>query len=183
MFGVGQKKGFTLIEVLITVVLMGILSSMGVVSLFGAAENAKINDAAKNTAAFVERIAKDSKRMSTPLCLKKMNDQIINVYKSTDCSNPSADLLYDHFSIDAPTRFVAECPNMGTVCTVAENCNVNLLDGTSGVFKPKIGLASLPVSGNICIQYGTKQHFAITLKSKAENFVRFLTYEDDEWSW
>ncbi len=183
MFGGVQKKGFTLIEVLITVVLMGILSTMGVASLFGAVENAKVNDVAKNTTAFMERIAKDSKRLSIPLCLKKANDQRIDVYKSTDCTNPPADSLFDHLAIDAPMRFVAECPELGDVCDLSENCGVNLLNGTSGVFKPRIGLSSLPVSGYVCAQFGIKDHFAMALKSGSENFVKRLTYEDDEWSW
>ncbi len=183
MFGVVQKKGFTLIEVLITVVLMGILSTMGVASLFGAAENAKVNDVAKNTAAFMERIAKESKRMSLHLCMRRASDQRINVYKSDDCTDPPADSLYDHLDIEAPMRFVAECPDLGDVCDLSENCGINLLNGTAGVFKPRIGLSSLPVSGYVCAQFGIKDHYAMALKSGTENFVKKLTYEGDEWSW
>lgn len=180
-----NRNGFTLIEVLITVILIGILSTMGVSSLFGAAENAKVNGMAKDTAAFMERIAKDSKRLSTPLCLKMANEQRINVYKSDDCSSPLADSLFDHLDIEAPMRFVAECPDVDAACNAsgAENCEINLLDGTSGVFKPRIGLSSLPVSGYVCAQFGTKDHYAMVLKTNTENFVKTLTYEEDEWSW
>ncbi|MCQ2097188.1 MAG: type II secretion system protein [Fibrobacter sp.] len=185
MFGVVQKKGFTLIEVLITVVLIGILSTMGVASLMGAAENAKIEGAGKDTAAFMERIAKDSKRMSKPLCLKRANDQRIDVYKSDDCTDPLADSLYDHLDIDAPMRFVAECPQVGGIegCNSSGSCEANLLDGTAGVFKPKIGLSSLPVFGYVCIQFALKDHYAIALKTSSENFMKPLTYEGGEWSW
>lgn len=183
MFCLGQKKGFTLVEVLITIAILGILSSMGVAGLMGAVENARVNGVAKRTVAFMERMGKESKRLSTTLCLKMANDQRIEVYKAVDCSSPPADSLFDHMDIEAPMKFVSVCPNIADACELSENCGVNLLDGTSGVFVPKIGLASLPVSGYVCAQYGSSDHYAAAVKSKEENFVKPLTYEDDEWFW
>ena len=61
MLNVGSKKhGFTLIEVLVVVSIMGILVSMGVASLTGAVANARIRDYALNTestAGSIEQLA------------------------------------------------------------------------------------------------------------------------------
>lgn len=182
-FGYSQRKtaaGYTLVEVLAVVAILGILSSMGFAGLMGAAENARVSGAAKNMTAFMERIAKESKRMSTPLCIKKINDQRIGVYES-DCSTSLDGSLY--LDLEAPMKFVDECPDFDDICAESENCEVNLINGSDGVFKPRIGLSSLPVSGYVCAQYGSNDHYAVALKSSAENFVKTLTYEDEEWSW
>lgn len=185
--GYGLKKtaaGYTLVEVLAVVAILGILSSMGFAGLMGAAENARVNGTAKNITAFMDRMGKESKRLSTPLCLRKVSDQRINVYKSTDCTTSlDPTLLFDHMDIEAPMRFVSNCPNLDEVCNDSEDCNVNLLNGSNGVFSPRIGLSSLPISGFVCAQSGSNDHYAMALKSNAENFVKTLTYEDEEWSW
>ena len=42
---------------IVVVLIMGVLSSMGVVSITAAVANARVKDYAQNTAAFLERIA------------------------------------------------------------------------------------------------------------------------------
>ena len=89
----GKKAGYTLVEVLVVVSIMGVLSAMGVAGLQRAVANARIKDAAVNTAAFVERVANESKRLSTVLCLKiePGNPQKVLVVKDDgkkDCSSP-----------------------------------------------------------------------------------------------
>ena len=56
MIGKSRKNGFTLVEVLVVVIIMGILSSMGVASITGAVANARVKDYAQNTAAFLDRV-------------------------------------------------------------------------------------------------------------------------------
>ena len=51
------KAGFTLVEVLVVVTIMGILSGIGVASLRSAVANSRIKDAGINVTAFMQRAA------------------------------------------------------------------------------------------------------------------------------
>ena len=61
--------GYTLVEVLVVVSIIGILSSMGVVGLQRAVANARIRGAAINSAAFIEQVANLSRQRNEVLCL------------------------------------------------------------------------------------------------------------------
>ena len=52
-----KKSGFTLVEALVVVAIMGILSGLGVASLRGAVANSRIKDAGINVTAYMERSA------------------------------------------------------------------------------------------------------------------------------
>ena len=79
------KAGYTLVEVLVVVSIMGILSAMGVAGLQRAVANARIKDAAVNTAAFVERVANLANQRNEVLCLRvdPHSDQTLLVVTST----------------------------------------------------------------------------------------------------
>lgn len=68
-----SKIGFTLIEVLVVVTIMGILSTMGVVSFRQAIANNRIRDAAINSAAFMERVSMQARQMNDTLCVVAEN--------------------------------------------------------------------------------------------------------------
>lgn len=152
-----KKKGYTLVEVLVVVSIMGILSAMGVSSLTGAVANARIRDAALNTTAFLERIANDANRMSKTLCVTVENPQTLIVHED-DCDGDE----YSRFAIEAPAKF---------------NCNI---DGdvslpnwatTHAVFEPRIGLSAAPRNGFLCIQYGSREIYGRAWKDPTKNAI------------
>lgn len=160
----GAKSGYTLVEVLVVVVIMGILSAMGVAGLQRAVANARVKDAAVNTAAFVERVANLSNQLSTVLCLKVAsgNHQKIYVVRDDDeqdCTTPSEGIV-DSLELDSPNRFVEKdngCPVMGDWLS------------SYGVFKPRKGLSAMPREGGVCIRYGDKSVYGAVRKDAGKN--------------
>lgn len=175
---VSGAKGFTLVEVLVVVAIMGILSAMGVAGLQGAVENNRVKDAALNTAAFLERVASDANRRSETLCLKKSGDRRIEVYIGDDCSKPTGDPV-DHMDLDPPLTFVTDNPFDFTNAFECASCDVNWLGG-AGVFTPRLGLSAAPIAGFVAAQYGTSQHYAIALKSPTKNKIDALDGDKED---
>lgn len=167
-FARAKKAGYTLVEVLVVVAIMGVLSSMGVVGLQRAVANARVKDAAVNTAAFVERVGNEAIRLSADICLVQNGDRKILVYKAdskTECHGTRIDSLV----IDAPNKFttMAACGMPADVPNMLTTTDVN-----KRFFKPKTGLSAVPVEGAICIQYGTNQLFGAARKLKTSNSVK-----------
>jgi len=168
LFAMRLKAGYTLVEVLVVVSILGILSAMGVAGLQQAVANARVKDAAVNTAAFVERVANLSSQRNEVLCLRIKPGEpqrIIAVVDGgeKDCTTPGEGVV-DEMTIDAPNQFVAKssgCPVMqdwfGQTAKVA--------------FKPRIGLAATPPKGGICIQYGNMDIYGAVRKEINSNKV------------
>jgi prepilin-type N-terminal cleavage/methylation domain-containing protein len=165
-----NKAGYTLVEVLIVVSIMGILSSMGVVSFRQAIANARVKDAALNTAAFLERIANDANRMSKTLCMKATQNTL-NVYEGECSSSSSATpVLHDSYELESPATFNCVSEYKGDILTNEEGSLADDWTRSSGVeFKPRIGLSTMPSKGFICIQYGTSRNFAGVKKTANKN--------------
>ena len=166
------KAGYTLVEVLVVVSIMGILSAMGVAGLQRAVANARVKDAAVNTAAFIERVANLSNQRNEVLCLRvdPHSDQRLIVVRDNDtmCDNPN-DGIIASYTIDVPCKFVgfSEC---GTVEVDWFSTKTNYSENTA--FKPRIGLAATPPHGGICIQYGTDEIYGAVVKEKNLNRVK-----------
>ena len=67
MVNCSRKLGFTLVEVLVVVAIMGILSGIGVASLRSAVANSRIKDAGINVTAFMQRAANEATRLNEKL--------------------------------------------------------------------------------------------------------------------
>lgn len=166
-----DKYGFTLIEVLVVVSIIGILSSMGVVGLQGAVANSRVKDAAMNTAAFLERVGNLSKQQSVVICLAiapgTPRKLLALKSKGTDCSgdNKLAGGALDSMMLEDPMKFVENksgtCNFVGAVDMVGENA----------AFKPRIGLSSVP-EGVVCVQHADDMRFGIARKQATLNSVK-----------
>lgn len=176
MLNVGSKKsGYTLVEVLVVVSIMGILSAMGVAGLRGAVVNSRVKDHAINTAAFLERVANESNRLSSPVCIMKANDQMLVAYVSNSCDDHPAD-HFDSFSIEAPAKF--DCGE-----NFADGQDVPGDDWANGVvFRPRIGLSAAPNQGFVCVQYGSERNYGVAVKAKDKNMIIPMWNLDGIWT-
>lgn len=164
-----KKEGYTLVEVLVVVSIMGILSAMGVAGLQRAVANARVKDAAVNTAAFVERVANLASQRNEVLCLKidPGSPQTVIVVLDDgkkDCSSPKNGVVAE-YSIESPAKYVqrsAGCPSV-MMDWFGRNAQV--------AFKPRLGLAATPPEGGICIQYGGDDIYGAVRKDRTRNRV------------
>lgn len=169
-----NKHGFTLVEVLVVVVIMGILSSVGVVSFFSLVAKTRVSDATHNTKAFLENLAQDAKRTNSALCLRVNSDTKLIAYKG-ECSSNDA-VVFQEFSIESPNRFVTgNCP---------QNAGSNIKGANEGMeFMPRIGLSAAPYEGCIRIQYAQGDRHGAVIKLKSKNFFEaFVSHDDENWS-
>lgn len=164
------KLGYTLVEVLVVVSIIGILSSMGVVGLQRAVANARIKDAAVNTAAFLERVANESSRMGSLLCVVQApgNAQKLLVYKATNTDN-CAGTLVDSLVLDSPNQFVSVA-TCGMPASVPD-WRVST-DADDRFFKPRLGLSAAPFAGAVCIQYGSNDLYGAARKENTSNSIK-----------
>jgi len=167
-----MKAGYTLVEVLVVVSIMGILSSMGVAGLQSAIANARVKDAAVNTAAFLERVANEARQLSAPICLKISNDSTTLYAIKTagsDCSaSNKTGSVVDSLIVDSPVRFSEN---------KSQSCNVQSVDMTTSsnaIFRPRMGLSAVPPEGVVCVKYGNADRYGVAQKSKTSNSVKAM---------
>ena len=174
-----KKSGFTLIEVVVVVAIMGVLSTMGVSSLRSAVINTRMKDYSLNLAAFLERIGNDATRMSKNFCVKMsgVSEQELQVFEpvngSCDVDKPSE--LYDVFNIESPAKFSCDDVDLGDF--EGQDWAQN-----GAMFVPRIGLSAVPSEGYICMQYGSKSIYGLIEKKKNANAIVPQWRAGDFWS-
>lgn len=176
-----KKNGYTLVEVLVVVTIMGVLSSMGVAGLRGAVINSRMKDNALNVTAFLERVANEANRMSKRICVKKDNDQRISAYVANQCDGVGSDGsdVFDTYELEAPAKF--EC---------GDGIDMSEISGFSGgdwaqngaLFVPRIGLSAAPAEGYVCMQYGSHGTYAVAIKKKNNNMIVPMWRSGAYWS-
>ncbi|MBR2059813.1 MAG: prepilin-type N-terminal cleavage/methylation domain-containing protein [Fibrobacter sp.] len=117
MVNCSRKLGFTLVEVLVVVAIMGILSGIGVASLRSAVANSRIKDAGINVTAFMQRAANEATRLNEKLAVKvESGNKTLRLYKCNAvdgngiCTN-FGDTV-DEMTLESSNAFVTDvtCP-------------------------------------------------------------------------
>ena len=153
-----KKSGFTLVEALVVVAIVGILSGLGVASLRDAVANSRIKDAGINVTAFMERAANESTRLNEKLCVVASGADI-KTYRA-ECSETAKIVnanLIDQMTLEAGSKFVT-----GKACPDLTESKTNAL--TRMTLTPKIGVSPIP-SGCFMVRYGSTDKYAVSVKS------------------
>lgn len=177
-----RKNGFTLIEVMVVVAIMGILSAMGVYGVRISTINSQMKDCALNTAAFLERVANESNRMSKRLCVVKDNDQRLTAYVTDDCGDLSEAEELATFAIDAPAKFGCSGINMDDFDDFNGTDWAADGDDSGALFIPRLGLSAAPTEGYICMQHGSSDSYAMAIKFKNRNMIIPMWRAGDYWN-
>ena len=170
------KSGFTLVEVLVVVTIMGVLSTMGVVSLRSAVINTRIKDAGINVTAYMQRAANEAIRMNTKLCVVAVGKKILT-YKAECGTDPAAANLgsaIDQMELEAANAFVStynNCPDGGT--RFANNMVT---------ITPKVGVSPIP-AGCFIVQYGTTDRMAASVRQSTKYAMYYKLSYDSGSSW
>ncbi len=173
--GAANKAGYTLVEVLTVVAIVGILSAAGFAGLQNAVANNRIKDAAINVSAFMERVANDTRRMGDSVCVKKAaNKDVLFAYKAV-CSSSDLGAPFDSFELDSPVKFIS---NENDGIGASQNWHDN-----GAQFTPKFGLSPAPAQGFWMMQYGGKALFGAAVKSLSKNNMcpKIKYSDDDKW--
>lgn len=161
------KKGFTLVEALVVVAIMGILSGMGVASLRGAVANNRIKDAGINVTAFMQRAANEATRLNEKLCVVA-SGQTIKTYKG-ECSTTLGDQI-DEMTLESTNTF-------GT-----EDCGETRYADNMVTLTPRIGVSPIP-SGCFLVKYGSSDRRAAIIKEATKFAMYYKLSYDNGASW
>ena len=173
--GCPGKGGFTLVEALVVVTIMGILSGIGVASLRAGIANSRIKDAGINVTAFMERAANAANRLNTTLCVKVGSDnKALKAYKG-ECNSSGKDEVVEEMSLETPNHFIASsegtCP--GDVDRYSQN-RVELV--------PKIGVSPIP-AGCFIVQYAGSDRYVASVKVPTKFSMAYMLSYNSGSSW
>lgn len=166
-----SKVGFTLVEVLVVVAIIGVLSSMGVVSLRSAVINTRIKDAGINVTAYLGRAANDAIRLNKKLCVKA-SGKVVKTYEGacvTDVSKLGDPI--DEMTLEALNEFTnGTCPdNAGAV-------------SNEMTLTPRVGVSPVP-EGCFMVKYGSTDRRAAAVKKSTKFELYYKLSYDSGASW
>ena len=169
-----RKEGFTLVEALVVVTVMGILSGIGVASLRAAIANSRIKDAGINVTAFMERAANTATRMNTTLCVKVESDnRTLKAYKG-ECTG-SEDEVVEQMSMDPPNKFLPS--SEGTCPEGVSRYSQNRVE-----LVPKIGVSPIP-EGCFMVRYGGADRLMASVKVQTKFSMSYRLSYNSGSSW
>lgn len=163
-----------MVELLVVVAIIGILSSMGVVSLHGAVVNNRVKDAAINVTAYLERVASETNRLSQQVCVS-MDTKTIYAYKG-ECGKGGPRI--SKYTLEGPLEFVFDPSNCCTFGAAGA-----WWEQGGAQYEPRFGLSAMPLEGCVVVQYGDTDKKACAWKKKEKNnAIPRISFDGTHWT-
>jgi Tfp pilus assembly protein PilE len=162
--------------VLIVVILIGILSMMAYASLLDHIYLLRTRDAATNTAAFLNRVSAEAKRMDTTVCVQLYSAQRMVAYqapKDNNCTEArGAVAAIDSFGVIPGFRI--EAKSIKGITSLNENSVISMV--------PQIGLSALPRETGIVLNYSRNFCAGAVKTSDQNNAIGYFSRDNcDSW--
>jgi len=172
---VRSKRGFTLIEVLIVIVLIGILSALAYSSLMDVIFTNRAKETAQIMRTFAERALTEGKRQEKTVTIR-LNSNNIGYSLEGDAAIVVSEPLSGGFTSGNAGSTTPNC------VSAAEGEDFDTFNGTAGVESEfTIGISGMAKSGYF-IACGAKNYCAAAVKVRRNNFfVACIMRGNDKW--
>lgn len=159
-----HKAGYTLVELLAVISIMGILAGMGVVGFQTAVAHARTKDAALNVAAFLERTANEARRLNDTLCVRPDGAHKLVTYKAAcDAGDGNFGDPIDQLVLEEQVSILEDGVPDGVG---GGGVNMILSTDKKASFAPRPGLSSAPYEGYVAVEYNGEYGAAVKEKTK-----------------
>lgn len=178
--GTKHKVGFTLVELLAVISIMGILAGMGVVGFQTAVAHARTKDAAFNVAAFLERTANEARRLNDTLCVRPDGAHKLVTYKSAcDAGDGNFGDPIDQLILEDQISVLED-----NVPDGLGGGGVNMIKSTEkkASFAPRPGLSSAPYEGFVAVKNSGRSEYGAAVKEKTKNSFKPRWNTSGSWS-